>query len=213
MLQPSAPADAKPWLSFVNVLIWQVFVAWLLWRYRKQIEGVIDRISGIKVAGWEMTTIQKPSEESRTAAVDATSFRDIPNGEFLSDEDLNALIIGRVARPGQKVRDKLLIWQTNYQRTWLVAADDRLFCVLDTYGNRRASRLIQWEVNRRRAGVIRARETSQSIGKLDIGSHVGWLYSISMHPDPEVLEQSVQSLLQTAVDGSDKANIGVRNTP
>ncbi len=93
----------------------------------------------------------------------------------------------------------LLIFQTSYQQTWLVATRERLYCVLDDL--KKSFTRVQWSMAR--DGLISNGQVSVSIatrdktdrsGLLDIGEHKGWLFSKKLFADTNI-ESATRGLI------------------
>ena len=65
---------------------------------------------------------------------------------------------------------------------------------------RTRGRLIQWSLPLDNVGEIRARERrdAKKTGLLDIGRRRNWLYSRRLFPEPRLLKQAIDELLETA---------------
>ena len=82
--------------------------------------------------------------------------------------------------------EALLIFKTSKQRTWLIATDKRLYCVLDDY--RKPQPSVMW--SKKRDNIfsqgnmslnIQTRDYKQNTGLVDIGTdHKDWLFSKSL---------------------------------
>lgn len=120
-------------------------------------------------------------------------------GGFFTKEGVRQLVenSGMVA-PGEAVSDAIVIFRTPKQRTWLVATDRQLFCVLDDDDTRASGRLIQWRLSHDEARPVRAEVLNYRIGGLRVGPRSKWLYSRELFPDAEDLERAVEQLIRSA---------------
>ncbi len=94
----------------------------------------------------------------------------------------------------------MLIFDTSKQRTWLLATSARMYCVLDDI--RKTAPRLQWTMDRDELvkdgeviASIGSREKSARTGKLDIGSHRGWLYTKCMFATAGIVDQ-VRNLIR-----------------
>lgn len=79
-----------------------------------------------------------------------------------------------------------------------IATNKRLFCILDDEKTRNSGRLIQWRSSLESAEPISARSHKSGVGLVDIGPRRNWLYSESLHPARDQLEQDVRAMIRTA---------------
>lgn len=101
--------------------------------------------------------------------------------------------------------DTILIFETSKQRTWLVATETRLYCVLDD--NRRPEPSLQWTLGRetlvdeeRVTVSIETHEKSARTGLLDIGPRKKWLFSKSLH-SPDKLKDRLSRMIEDKMTG------------
>ena len=73
---------------------------------------------------------------------------------------------------------------------------DAIYCLLDDEKTREKDRVIQWRQPRAAALKTSTRPSRKSpdLGLVDIGEKRNWLYSPSLHPDPEALEAQIAAL-------------------
>jgi len=117
---------------------------------------------------------------------------------FLSEQQVKDLVEERAKQPAL---DALNIFSIKAQRTWLVATNGWLFCILDSQKTNDRGRLIQWRIRSEQGIRIRARErpSSQATGLVDIGKKQNWLYSCKLHPDPQALENKIRQLIDKSL--------------
>jgi len=105
-------------------------------------------------------------------------------GEFKSRKEIIDVVKSFAGNGGEDFDDAetLLIFQTSTQQTWLVATNQRLYCVLDDL-NKSFTR-VQWATTStelRKVGdkfsEISVRDKNDRVGLLQIGKHKNWLYS------------------------------------
>ncbi|MEM7206019.1 MAG: P-loop NTPase fold protein [Planctomycetota bacterium] len=102
---------------------------------------------------------------------------------------------------GEAVVGKLLLFRTATQRTWLVATNRRMFCLLDDDRTRQHERVIQWHTPIASFATVEPRAYVSPKGRnvIDVGRNAPWLYSTKLHPDPRQLESDVRALAANAV--------------
>ncbi len=115
---------------------------------------------------------------------------------FYTDPGLDRLLAksGRLQR-GEFVRDKLLLFETPKQHTWLITTDRHLWCLLDD-SNTRTKRVVQWSQPLNKARNIRAYRSSKGTPVIELGAKNPWIYSVNLHPDPNTLAQQVRILIE-----------------
>ena len=98
----------------------------------------------------------------------------------------------------------LLLFETSRQRTWLVATDKRLYCILDDA--RKDLPRVQWSFAKDElidAGgnliitIVRGADHKKNSGLVHIGPRRNWIYSKRLFPqgDPvEAITQLIQSM-------------------
>ncbi len=199
LLQES-PSKTSAWLTFVSTLIWQLLIVYFLWSYRGVLEEVFRRLSKLKVAGFEGEFQQQSSSATTLPPTTSVEIKNIDVDGFFTIDGLKQLIRGSgLLQPDEEVRETLLLFRTKKQRTWLVSTSRSLFCVLDDAITRKGGTLVQWRQPIAGIRDIRARlgrKSEQPV--VDIGTAKGWLYSVSLHPDPIELETEIRSLLAKA---------------
>ncbi len=102
----------------------------------------------------------------------------------------------------------LLIFDTSKQKTWLVATEKRLYCVLDDL--RKQQPHINWSMkkddiiqNNNINIEIKIHEKSYSSGLVDIsGSHKNWLYSKRLFLDEPINAKINDTLNNSMLKGS-----------
>jgi hypothetical protein len=131
------PADTvAPWLSFISTLIWQLIIVGALIYFRQRLDVLLSKQPRrLKVGGGgvelEWGLEQPPSPEALSPGGEAEADFVLPAG-FLSSDDVTRLIADSgLVQPGEKVTRTLLLFDTKRQRTWLVATNQQLFCLLD----------------------------------------------------------------------------------
>jgi len=187
------PSKTQAWLSFASTLIWQAIIVYLLIVYGRAIGALLNRILKVKFAGFEgefqpesPTPLRTPTPvEVETLGVDG----------FLTKHGIEHLVSrSGLLQANERIKDSLLLFQTPFQRTWLVSTGRTLFCVLDDASTRESGQLIQWK----EAAESIKRVATWKEGKrhaVDIGKHGSWLYSPNLHPDPGVLKEQIRGLL------------------
>lgn len=96
----------------------------------------------------------------------------------------------------------LLLFKTSKQHTWLVATQERLYCILDDI-NKNDAPHINWSMSKDQLKAnqeilieITPQENSQKTGLVHIGEqHKNWLYSKSLFEHQSV-ENMINNLIQ-----------------
>jgi len=189
------PSTTQTWLSFISTLIWQLILVAFLLSNRKHIVELFRRLTKLGFAGIE-TQFQV---ESATAihATASVEVQKIGSDGFLTKGGIEDLIAGSgLLQGGEKVKSSLLLFRTQFQRTWLVSTGKTLFCVLDDPNTRESGQLIQWREATESIKRIATWEEEKKYA-IDIGKHGSWLYSHYLHPDSAALKQQVRGLLSS----------------
>lgn len=101
----------------------------------------------------------------------------------------------------------ILIFDTSKQKTWLVATNERLYCILDDI--RESEPHINWSMSKQKLISnnslkisISAKEKSKDTGLVDIGeTHKGWLYSKKLFPLTSIEDTIKRFILSQMVNG------------
>ncbi len=96
--------------------------------------------------------------------------------------------------------DKLLLYSTRTQHTWLVVTQDHIFCLLDSAKTRAGGRVVQWKQKLDPKLSFRAYKSAKGSPVVDIGSRKRWLYSRRMYSDPQKLEKRIKQLIDHALN-------------
>jgi hypothetical protein len=135
--------------------------------------------------------------------VDVSSFFLGRTGSFKSAEEI-VDVVTRYRSFDQSVEDAshaeaLLIFHTSKQQTWLVATNQRLYCVLDDLPG--AFTKVQWSMQKSSltrdgnvAVPISHRDRTDKTGLLDLGERRGWLFSKRLF-ERESIEDRVRRLI------------------
>lgn len=190
-------------LEFLSSLAWPVAVVVVANTFRDELARLIDRISHIKYPGGEVTTqLEDPEAVSKATPV-AKELKLIEPSGFYSKEGLTQLVQDSgFMGEDERVAEHQLIFRTLSQRTWFVATNRQLFCILDDETTRSKQRLIQWDMALGDAEPIHARMSERGNHVIDVGKKRSWLYSTSLHPDPPMLEADLRSLITRAASAS-----------
>lgn len=96
----------------------------------------------------------------------------------------------------------LILFQTSRQKTWLIASEKKLFCVLDDIEN--DSFEVRWQMDKfdliKEQGLSLEINTnpnySPSTGSVDLGNnHKEWLYSKKLYRSEAELKSSISKLI------------------
>lgn len=117
---------------------------------------------------------------------------------FYTEEGLYQLLAasGKLS-DDEYVCDRLRLYKTMRQRTWLVATNRNLFCLLDDEKARRYKSVIKWVQPFSSATPlqVRAYVSEKGLHVVDIGKRKGWLYSHNMYPRSEELVKKVERMM------------------
>jgi len=117
---------------------------------------------------------------------------------FYTEEGLDQLLAasGKLS-DDEYVCDKLPLYKTMRQRTWLVATNRNLFCLLDDEKARRYKSVIKWVQPFSSANPLPVRVyiSEKGLHVVDIGKRKGWLYSHNMYPRSEELVKKVERMM------------------
>ena len=119
---------------------------------------------------------------------------------FYIEEGLDQLLAasGKLS-DDEYVCDKLRLYKTMRQRTWLVATNRNLFCLLDDEKARRSKSVIKWVQPLSSATPVRVGISEKGLHVIDIGKRKGWLYSHNMYPTSERLVKKVEGMINNAL--------------
>ncbi len=196
----------EAWLEIVKVLlnciptlVWQIIVVGIVLCFREQIAELFDRIASLKVGQAELT-LQPVSPEATSPGGEADAEIAILGSEgFFTKEGIVQLIenSGLIVHD-EHVVGQLLLFYTKKQRTWLVATNRYLFCILDDDKTKATGKLIQWRISLDKAHPIEVRAHKAKVGLVSIGERRNWLYSRRLHPTTDGLKQEIKRLLKRA---------------
>lgn len=187
-------------LNFVSELIWQLILIAVLFHFRKEVSQLIKRIKKGKLAGNEFefeSQLPSPTAETIKPSPEEDSKEDLSDEDgFLTQAGVtNVVTLSPTRSPDEQPKSVLLIFSTPHQRTWLVATNQNLYCVLDGEKTRDTGRLLQWRLPMSQELAVSAREKNRRTGLLNIGPRKNWLYSRALYPTPESLENAVTELI------------------
>jgi len=191
--------------------------------FKDQIRDLINRVRRVKVGGAEAEfeqavdesviepaaiptdapdiEVDRPSPPPLEASVDVNKGLEVIDlvvpGGFLAEGGVDE-VIRRSGFLGshEEVLDHLLLLKTTRQRTWLVATTDWIFCLLDDERTREGDRVIQWRQTRDAARHTSTKSSAKypNLGRVKIGEKKNWLYSRSLHPEPDELMRRIEAL-------------------
>lgn len=103
--------------------------------------------------------------------------------------------------PDEEILEVLPLFRTKSQRTWLVSTNQALFCLLDDERTRARQGLVQWKEPLRDIHDVRLRPRAgkKHSGLVDIGRRQNWLYSFSLHPEPDQLRSDILGMVKRAI--------------
>lgn len=197
------PTVLQAWLQFVSSLVWQVIVIYALFRFRTEIAAAFARgIKKLTVPGAEIEFQEQAADAAKPEGIAKEGLELIAlqdeNGFFTSAGVVKLVEQSGRLGPHDKTHDTLLLFETARQRTWLVATQQKLLCVLDDAKTRASGRLIQWELSFDDAFPIAAHGYKPEVGLIDIGHRKNWLFSLSVFPTPDSAQRAVASFVERA---------------
>jgi hypothetical protein len=188
-------------IGAISMLIWQAILIWFLLEHRAEIKNFFGRVTSLKIFGAEV------GAPVQTQSADATEVLESPEAQALRDPQgfFTASGIAQLIKdyppPGETpVSAPLLFFRTENQHTWLVATQERLFCVLDDSSTRETRQLVQWAepIETIRRVSVQASDKPM-YGFLHIEKHRYWYFSPELFSnDGNVLKKSVLELVATA---------------
>ncbi len=192
-------SSLQSWLSFVSSLLWPFVVFTVVWSLRKEIRLLIKRIAKVKYGDTEIA-FQTESKDAVELGGKAAAQIDLidPEGFFTMQGMADLIEKSGLVESNDKATEVLLLFRTRKQRTWLIATTKWLFCVLDDEETRRSKRLIQWRLALDEANPIVARASRAETGSVDIGPRKRWLYSYSLFPEPNMVEDEIRTRVNKA---------------
>jgi hypothetical protein len=186
------------WLHFASTLIWQLIVVGVVCGFRKQIASLIEKLSTIKTPIGE-ATFQKPALEAvKPGGTTDEQLKLVEPQGFFTEQGIRKLVEDSgLTEASEHVRQLLLIYRNSQQRTWLVATDLQLFCILDDEDMRSRGTLVQWHIPLAEAKPIRVRPYDKADGLLDVGNEkTDWFYSRSLFPDSRKLRRVIEEMIE-----------------
>jgi hypothetical protein len=142
--------------------------------------------------------IETQFQAESTTAIHANAtveVRQIGIDGFLTKSGIENLVAGSgLLQADETVKSSLLLFRTQFQRTWLVSTGRTIFCILDDPNTRESGQLIQWK---EATNTIKRIATWNEEKKyaIDIGKHGSWLYSHHLHPEAATLKEQVRGWL------------------
>lgn len=122
---------------------------------------------------------------------------------FLSPDELELWLRKKWGLADDVKARRLLFFETSKQHTWLIAAQERIACVLDDV--RKPEPVIRWEMSH--SEVIEGekiklplnpRERTQWTGLIDFGpDHKNWLFSKKLFTD-QPIENEIASFIKSS---------------
>jgi len=120
---------------------------------------------------------------------------------FLTNTGVVNLIETSPRNPsGENVVGLIQIFKTRTQRTWFAVTASNLFCVLDSQKTASTARQLQWVLPLGKAAPVNIKKRrisarKKAAGLVDVGPKQNWLYSLKIHPDPELLKKQIEELI------------------
>jgi hypothetical protein len=192
---PPLPDHTAAWLTFASALVWQATLIYVLLTYRRPIGSLFEKLSRLKVAGFE-GEFQAQVSDKPISTQGIVEIKSIDADGFLTQDGVKQIVESSgLLQHGEVVKSTLLLFRTPRQRTWLVSTGRNVFCVLDDARTKSKSTLIQWKQSVDSINRVKAYRAENGSPVVDISDHEGWLYSPTLHPDPKALENQIRSML------------------
>ena len=183
-------------LPCISTLVWQIIIAVALIYFRVEIMALIDRVASLKVGDWEVAFQPIAPEATSPGGEAETELEMLGPGGFFTREGIAQLIQkSGLIEPGERVEDSLQIFQTKKQHTWLITTNGHMFCVLDDENTRDSGKLIQWRITLEQAEPITVIAHKPTVGLVSIGPRKNWLYSRSLHANPDELKREIEAMV------------------
>jgi hypothetical protein len=182
--------------SLATAYAWPFTVLLFFCLFRKEVRIFISGIKNIKYPGGEIST-QLEDPDAPEPTIESSKQAEIydPRG-FRTEEGLRLLVMNsHLVERGEEVKDVLLLFHTERQKTWLISTNNQMFCVLDDEKTRAKSRLIQWRIAISEIDDVKAYLSKKENNVVDIGPKHRWLYSGHLHADPIVLEDRIWKMI------------------
>lgn len=188
------------WLEFVSTLFWQAIIVYMIIYHRREISYFLRRVNKVGPGGIEaavQSAVDEPDKDLQFNKEDVSNLDKFNVAEgFFSGRQLHSIIKQKYR--SETTVGEVLLFSTSTQRTWFVATNKYLYCILDDARTRKSGRLIQWRLSLSTGHNIEARETSETNGTIDVGSRRNWLYSRSIYSTPQQAVEAVESLIDDA---------------
>ncbi len=145
-----------------------------------------------------------PSVEELKSYIYLTEVAGITNEEilydkhgFLTEDGLEQYLSksGKLNK-NEIVKQKLIIFKTKEQHTWIIATNINIFCLLDDEETRQGHRVIQWRMPKNPSIVVKSRISLKGNYVVDIGQRKSWLYSNALHPDADELTAKILAMIK-----------------
>jgi hypothetical protein len=146
-----------------------------------------------------------PVGSAQAAAADAAAPAQPPFAFLDGAAVVDAVrLSGRLAG-GDLPVDRMLLFATGTQQTWLVFSRRALVLVLDDADTRQRQRLVQRVIGHRQAQPVDARVDRDGTATVAVGPGQGrWYYSPQLFATPQLLEEAVRERLRAAAQPAPK---------
>ncbi|WP_306141475.1 SAV_2336 N-terminal domain-related protein [Roseibium sp. MMSF_3412] len=135
---------------------------------------------------------------------------EIPEGEFCTLEEIyDFLSDEEELLPSEKIIGNLVFFQTERQRSWLIATTRRLLFLLDDPDTRDGRFLVQRRSPVAESFAVKASENAKGSPVVRIGNNnlePAWFYSASLFEKPSDIETAIRSLVQNAMTAVERTN-------
>lgn len=118
---------------------------------------------------------------------------------FLTQDSVVRMVLSRVQGRQKAFEDPFLLLENSFQRTWIVATERVIACVLDDISKNQLYDPLRWQCLHRFALPVEVEAYKRKTGLIHLGpKHRDWLYSTRLHPDAAILKARVEFLLLQA---------------
>jgi hypothetical protein len=189
-------------LPFISTLIWQIILVACLWAFRSELRSLLKRILSVKHGNTEVL-FQQPSPdalEPSPLASEVLKIRD--EGGFFTKQGVENIVKeSKYFRKDNTLKDSILVFSTEKQRTWLVATDSHVYFILDDECTRSSQRLIQTLIPLEEALPVHAQREDNLSGSFRLGKSAYWYYSFDLVGAPANATQRLSKFVNTIRNG------------
>ena len=188
----------KEGLEFLSTLIWQAILIACLWSLRTEIRALFKRLVSIKYGDTEAVFQEQAAAPLEPSPLASQVMKVRDEGGFFTKAGIEELVQqSRYLKPGDSLRDSMLVFSTARQHTWLVATSSDVCFILDDESTRASERLIQKLVPLSKALPVNAQQESPDAGSFQLGHSGYWYYSLHLLGPPETAVRRLTRFIRT----------------